>query len=54
MATASKTNDNPLDKTQYLVSDEPYYRSVQDEVSLYEAAYDAKIPVMLKGPDRVW
>ena len=50
MATASKTNDNPLDGTQYLIHDEPYYRSVHDEVSLYEAAYDAKMPVMLKGP----
>ncbi len=50
MATASKTNDNPLDKSQYLIGDEPYYRSVQDEVALYEAAYDVKIPVMLKGP----
>ncbi len=50
MATANKTNDNPLDATQYLINDEPYYRSVHDEVSLYEAAYDAKMPVMLKGP----
>ena len=50
MATASKTKDNPLDADQYLIDEEPYYRSVQDEVSLYEAAYDAKMPVMLKGP----
>ncbi len=50
MATASKTTDNPLDKSQYLIGDEPYYRSVHDEVALYEAAYDAKMPIMLKGP----
>ncbi|ARE40184.1 Rubisco activation protein CbbQ [Rhodovulum sp. P5] len=35
---------------QYRVTDEPYYRSVSDEVDLFEAAYAAKMPVMLKGP----
>lgn len=47
--TAS-SNSNPLDKNQYIIKDEPYYRSVEDEVALYEAAYSAKMPVMLKGP----
>ncbi len=35
---------------QYLIQDEPYYRPVGDEVALYEAAYAARMPVMLKGP----
>jgi nitric oxide reductase NorQ protein len=35
---------------QYLIKQEPYYHSVGDEVALYEAAYDARMPVMLKGP----
>jgi len=35
---------------QYLISTEPYYRAVGDEVGLYEAAYGARMPVMLKGP----
>ncbi|MBL3584635.1 CbbQ/NirQ/NorQ/GpvN family protein [Rhodovulum sulfidophilum] len=35
---------------QYRVTDEPYYRPVADEVALYEAAYAARMPVMLKGP----
>lgn len=35
---------------QYTVKQEPYYRPVHDEVSLYEAAYGARMPVMLKGP----
>ncbi|MBL3567718.1 AAA family ATPase, partial [Rhodovulum sulfidophilum] len=35
---------------QYRVADEPYYRPVADEVALYEAAYAARMPVMLKGP----
>ncbi|MBM3566175.1 MAG: AAA family ATPase [Alphaproteobacteria bacterium] len=38
------------DAKQYLVSAEPYYRAVADEVALYTAAYDARMPVMLKGP----
>ena len=35
---------------QYMVEAEPYYRSVSNEVALYEAAYSARMPVMLKGP----
>ncbi len=38
------------DVDQYLITDEPYYRSVGDEVALYKAAYGARIPMMLKGP----
>jgi len=36
--------------SQYMVTQEPYYRSVSNEVTLYEAAYGARMPVMLKGP----
>ena len=39
-----------IDRTQYLVTSEPYYRPVQNEVEMYEAAYAARMPVMLKGP----
>lgn len=35
---------------QYRVRTEPYYRSVQDEIELYRAGYEARIPMMLKGP----
>jgi len=38
------------DLRDYLVKDEPYYRSVSDEVELYEAAYSVRMPMMLKGP----
>jgi len=38
------------DAAQYLIEDEPYYRTVSDELPLYEAAYEARMPVMLKGP----
>ncbi|MDA8364827.1 MAG: CbbQ/NirQ/NorQ/GpvN family protein [Gammaproteobacteria bacterium] len=33
-----------------MVETEPYYRSVSNEIALYEAAYSARMPVMLKGP----
>ncbi len=38
------------DITQYRVADEPYYRPVRDEIAQFDAAYSARLPVMLKGP----
>ena len=38
------------DADQYRIKEEPYYREVNDEATLYEAAYAARMPVMLKGP----
>jgi nitric oxide reductase NorQ protein len=38
------------DIEQYQIKEEPYYRPVGNEVQLYEAAYGARMPVMLKGP----
>lgn len=35
---------------KYKVENEPYYLPVNREVELFEAAYSAKLPVMLKGP----
>jgi nitric oxide reductase NorQ protein len=35
---------------QYHVEREPYYRAIGNEVSLYEAAYAVRMPMMLKGP----
>ncbi|OYV72208.1 MAG: AAA family ATPase [Acidithiobacillus ferrivorans] len=35
---------------QYIIAAEPYYRTVADEVALYEAAYSVRMPMMLKGP----
>jgi len=32
------------------VDAEPYYEPVGDEVALFEAAYSARVPVLLKGP----
>src|SRR3954465_15232434 len=35
---------------EFRVSNEPYYLPVREEIELFEAAYAAKLPVMLKGP----
>ncbi|MBL8584720.1 MAG: CbbQ/NirQ/NorQ/GpvN family protein [Rhizobiaceae bacterium] len=34
----------------YMIAREPYYRPVGKEIELFEAAYAARMPVMLKGP----
>ena len=38
------------DKGQFRVLDEPFYQPQGNEVALYEAAYAARLPVMVKGP----
>jgi len=40
----------PDELRDYLISDQPYYEPVADEVELYEAAYSVRMPMMLKGP----
>jgi nitric oxide reductase NorQ protein len=35
---------------EYIVTAEPFYEPVKDEVELFESAYAQKIPVLLKGP----
>ena len=34
----------------YRVKDEPYYRPQADEIALFTAAYERRLPVMIKGP----
>ena len=38
------------DIEQYKITEEPFYAIQHNEVALYEAAYDARLPVMIKGP----
>ena len=45
---AKSAHDPALD--DFRITQEPYYRSVGHEVALFEAAYGARMPVMLKGP----
>src|SRR5579883_3672962 len=35
---------------EYTPDHEPYYQPVGDEVDLFRAAFEQKIPVLLKGP----
>ena len=35
---------------QYSITQEPFYQQQSNEVALYEAAYKARLPVMVKGP----
>jgi len=39
-----------IDTEQYKVTEEPYYHPVGEEIDLFNAAYSARMPVMLKGP----
>lgn len=39
-----------MELSAYTIPSEPYYRPVHNEVSLFEAAFAARMPVMLKGP----
>jgi nitric oxide reductase NorQ protein len=35
---------------EYSVAEEPYYLPIGDEIALFEAAYEQRVPVLLKGP----
>lgn len=35
---------------EYYLTREPYYLAVADEVELFAAAYEQKVPILLKGP----
>jgi len=39
-----------MDISQYKIEKEPFYDAQSNEVELYEAAYNTKLPVMVKGP----
>ena len=40
----------PAPASQHLIDPPPYYLSTNDEVQQFEAAFKARLPVMLKGP----
>ena len=42
--------NNEFDITQYQITEEPFYQAQRNETVLYEAAYAARLPVMIKGP----
>ena len=40
----------PQDPANFTISEEPFYLSSANEIQLFQAAWRAKLPVMLKGP----
>jgi len=44
-------SDNNLNKSRgFVITKKPYYLCIGNEIQLFEAAFDARLPVMLKGP----
>ncbi len=43
-------NEISINPDQYKITTEPYYEPVGNEIELYTAAYNARMPMMLKGP----
>ena len=43
-------DDTSTDAAGYRILEEPYYLRTGNEITLFEAAYGARLPVMLKGP----
>ncbi|NIP18161.1 MAG: AAA domain-containing protein [Xanthomonadales bacterium] len=39
-----------LKPEEYFITDEPYYEPVGDEITVFEAAYQNQLPILLKGP----
>ena len=39
-----------MDISQYRIDSEPFYNAQSNEVELYQTAYAARLPVMVKGP----
>jgi nitric oxide reductase NorQ protein len=50
LSSTQVSDMSELDRDQYIIKSEPYYRPISNEVAMYEAAYEARMPVMLKGP----
>ena len=50
MTTPTRTLYRSYIIEEYHLTQEPYYVPVGDEVELFEAAYEQKIPVIFKGP----
>ena len=50
MAKISNSLYNEFTIEEYVVEDKPFYLPVRDEVELFEAAYAANVPILLKGP----
>ena len=45
-----RTQFRQIEVQEFRLTEEPFYLPVEDEVGLFEVAYDEQIPVLLKGP----
>ncbi len=48
MATEQLYNQTIIE--EYVLTEEPYYLPLADEIEIFEAAYHQRVPVLLKGP----
>src|SRR2546427_9011369 len=48
LTNTARATEQVIEK--YRITREPYYLNIKNEVTLFETAYKAKLPVMLKGP----
>lgn len=39
-----------MDINQYKIKNKPFYKQLNNEIELYQAAYNAQLPIMVKGP----
>ncbi len=53
MTSSTKTLYRSYIVEEYHLTEEPYYVPIGDEIELFEAAYQQKIPVLFKGPTGV-
>ncbi len=54
MTTAEQTQSfHQIAVEDFRITEEPFYLPIGDEVELFEAAYEQRVPVLLKGPTGV-
>ena len=46
----TQTEYQSIEVQEFRLTEEPFYLPVEDEVELFETAYEQQIPVLLKGP----
>ncbi|MEA3438228.1 MAG: AAA family ATPase, partial [Thermodesulfobacteriota bacterium] len=50
MTNETELNTARKNTNSYLIENKPYYVHAENEVAIFESAYNARLPVMLKGP----
>tara|TARA_Y100000590_G_scaffold102894_1_gene116934 strand:+ start:646 stop:1557 length:912 start_codon:yes stop_codon:yes gene_type:complete len=50
VADTKRASYSEYEVEEFTIDEEPYYLPIQDEIEVFTAAYEQKIPVLLKGP----